>query len=383
MSDPLGPRGRPEGPVGDPRRRQRRRRSRYGMHPPRVRTVLAVLLGFLLSGFAGGLAFFWPTLMTAVGATGHSLPSASASARAATSGAATDGPTSTPTPSSTPALAAGAPFTVLLMGSDNDSKYKSGGHPSFCCAQSLILMRVDPATAKVTMLSIPRDLWVPLYYGSGQGWGEGKVDQAFGRVGGMGPSGANAEVTTIEKDFQVHVDHYVWIGLQGLIDLINDVGGIDIVATHPVLDDSYPYDVGGSTNPNAADRVSVLPGAQHMTGYQALEYVRSRHDDRDEDIGRTVRQQQVLVALRQKLSLLSVGDVNQIASALSGQVLTDVPLTQISTLLGLAKDVDAGGIQHIVLTQYSVNPNGPQGQSILVPDMGQILPLIHRYFPAP
>jgi len=179
----------------------------------------------------------------------------------------------------------------------------------------------------------------------------------------------------------VQVDHYVWIGLQGLINLIDEVGGIDIVASHPVMDDDYPYDVEGSTNPFAADRVAVLPGAQHMDGVEAMEYVRSRHDDISEDLGRTVRQQQVLVALRQKLSGLSIGDINDIASALSGEVLTDVPLTQFPTLLGLAKDIDQGNIQHVFLTQFS-SATLPVVGDVEVPDMSAILQVVHQYFPA-
>jgi anionic cell wall polymer biosynthesis LytR-Cps2A-Psr (LCP) family protein len=150
------------------------------------------------------------------------------------------------------------------------------------------------------------------------------------------------------------------------------------------MDDNYPYDVAGSTNPNAADRVAVLPGAQHMDGLEALEYVRSRHDDLSEDLGRTVRQQQVLVALRQKLSGLSLGDINNLASALSGEVLTDVPLTQFPLLLGISKDIGSGSIQHVSIAPplYTDNPSGPGGQDILVPDMSAILAVVHKYFPA-
>lgn len=361
---------------GDPRpgasRRSRRRRSRYAIGVPRLRWVVLVLLGFVLSGVLGAVTFFLPTIVTAIGSTGHSIE------RTPTPAAAGGSPDAT---SPTPDAGSDAPFTVLLMGSDNDGKFTNGaGTPVFCCAQSLILMRVDPTTGSVTMLSIPRDLWVRLHGANGQAESNGKVDQAFGNGTGDGTNGANAEIQTVENDFQVQVDHYVWIGLQGLINLINDVGGIDIVASHPVMDDNYPYDVAGSTNPNAADRVSVLPGAQHMDGVEALEYVRSRHDDISEDLGRTIRQQQVLVALRQKLSQLSVGDVNDISSALSGQLLTDVPLTQLPTLLGLAKDVETGNIQHVFLTQFS---NGVvDGQDVLLPDMSAILGVIHQYFPA-
>ena len=153
------------------------------------------------------------------------------------------------------------------------------------------------------------------------------------------------------------------------------------MASHPVMDDNYPYDVEGSTNPFAADRVAVLPGAQHMDGVEAMEYVRSRHDDISEDLGRTVRQQQVLVALRQKLSQLSIGDINDIASALSGQVLTDVPLTQFPTLLGLAKDLGQGNIQHVFLTQFSP-ATVPVVGDVEVPNMSSILQVVHQYFPA-
>jgi LCP family protein required for cell wall assembly len=357
--------------------RRRRRASRRHPRIPRVRSILLVLLGFVLSGVVGALSFFWPTVTTALGATGHSIH---VTAPTVLPG----GPTATPVG----AAGSGAPFTVLLLGSDNDGKFTTAGSTSgFCCTQSMILVRVDPTAGTVTMLSIPRDLWVPLYSASGQrlgaGHSSGKVSQAFGDAGG-GTNGIDAEIATVEQDFQVQVDHYVWIGLQGLINLIDEVGGIDLVASHPVMDDNYPYDVAGSTNPNAADRVAVLPGAQHLDGLEALEYVRSRHDDRSGDIGRNVRQQQVLVALRQKLSQLSLGDINNLASALSGEVLTDVPLTQLSLLLGISKDIGSGSIQHVYIAPplYTDNPNGPLGQDISVPDMSAILALVHQHFPA-
>jgi len=357
-----GPAGPSRGTA--PRRRSRhsrRRVSRCAVPLPRLRWVALVVIGFLLSGVGGAVSFFWPTITAAVGATGHTIQVT----------------TPSPVPGSPTAVpGSGAPFTVLLMGSDNDGKFTAaGGTSGFCCTQSMILIRIDPMAGSVTMLSLPRDLYVPLSTG-----GEGKVSTAFGFAGG-GTKGIDAEIATVERDFQVQVDHYVWIGLQGLINLIDEVGGIDIVASHPVMDDDYPYDVEGSTNPFAADRVAVLPGAQHMDGVEAMEYVRSRHDDISEDLGRTVRQQQVLVALRQKLSGLSIGDINDIASALSGEVLTDVPLTQFPTLLGLAKDIDQGNIQHVFLTQFS-SATLPVVGDVEVPDMSAILQVVHQYFPA-
>jgi LCP family protein required for cell wall assembly len=314
------------------------------------------------------VSFFLPAIEAAVHITGHAATTPTPKPEASLSPGATPTATPSPTPTAAPAPASGAAFTVLLLGSDNDGKFGPSGRSVNVLTQSMILVRVDPAADRVTMLSIPRDLYVPL-----SGGGENKIDSAYGD-GGVGEA-----IATVEEDFDVQIDHYVWIGLQGLVDLIDDVGGIDIVTSHPVLDDFYPGDL-TSSDPNSYARVAVLPGPQHMDGEQAMEYVRSRHDDISSDLGRTVRQQQVLVALRQKISQMSVGDIPRLASALSDEVLTDVPLTQFPSLLGLAQDIGAGQIQHVFLTEFSSAT--VDGEDVLAPDWGAILPLVHEYFPA-
>jgi len=94
----------------------------------------------------------------------------------------------------------GSPFTVLLLGSDDDSKFKADR----VLAQSMILVRVEPATKHVTMLSIPRDLWVPLSNGR-----SAKIDAAY-EVGGPA-----AAIATVQRNFHVHIDEYAWVGLKG------------------------------------------------------------------------------------------------------------------------------------------------------------------------
>ena len=135
----------------------------------------------------------------------------------------------------------------------------------------MILVRVDPAASSVTMLSIPRDLWVQLASG-----GENKIDVAYAY------GGAPSAVRTVEEDFGVHVDNYVWIGLKGLIQLIDSVGGVDVVTSNPVMDDYYPADI-YSGWPYDYERVAVLAGPQHLDGIHAMQYVRSRHGDLQSD----------------------------------------------------------------------------------------------------
>src|SRR5262249_6943144 len=104
------------------------------------------LVGLFVSGLSGAFAYFLPLALLAYAQTGQSTRAADAS----------------PGPPTAPALAAGgAPFTVLLMGSDDDSKFKADA----LLTQSMILVRINPTTRHVTMLSIPRDLWVPLSRG--------------------------------------------------------------------------------------------------------------------------------------------------------------------------------------------------------------------------
>ena len=88
----------------------------------------------------------------------------------------------------------------------------------------MILVRVDPANKQATMLSIPRDLWVPIPDQVG-----GKMSTAY-QIGG-----ASSAIAAVEYNFKIHVDDYVWIGLNGLVNLINKLGGVNVQVTNPVI----------------------------------------------------------------------------------------------------------------------------------------------------
>ena len=93
-------------------------------------------------------------------------------------------------------------------------------------------------------------------------------------------------VATIEQDFHIPINAYAWVGLDGLIKVIDTLGGVDIDVLHPIVDDTYPADITSPNNPYDYQRVSIPPGPQHLDGSTALEYVRSRHGDLLEDVGR-------------------------------------------------------------------------------------------------
>src|SRR5258706_3951580 len=309
-----------------------------------------------MAATAGALSYFGPAAYTAWQITGQTvadLPSPSPSALLFS-----------PSPSSSPSAAQVGAFTVLLLGSDDDSKFQ-GDH---VLTQSMIVVRIVPSTKSVTMMSIPRDLWAPLATG-----GSGKMDWAYSY------GGARAAIATVQADFGVHINDYVWIGLAGLIKVIDIIGGVDVVTSNPVLDDYYPNDI-HTDHPYGYARIAVLPGPQHVNGAQALQYVRSRHNDLQSDFGRSRRQQQVLIAIRQKAKELSPADVPALAQAIGGEIKTNISIDLVGSLLPVAASFDnPDAIKQIILASPYTHGGAPNGS--LYPNWGLILPLVHQYFP--
>jgi LCP family protein required for cell wall assembly len=258
------------------------------------------------------------------------------------------------------------PFTVLLLGSDDDAKFV----PDRLNTQSMILVRVDPTTKQATMLSIPRDLWVQI---PDQGWG--KISTAY-QLGG-----AQAAIAAVESNFKVHIDDYVWIGLNGLVHLIDKLGGVNLQVTNPVMDDFYPSDLNTNGYPYDYYRVAVLPGATHMDGVHALQYVRSRHGDLRGDFARSERQQQLLLAIKAEASHLNVADLPALASTFNGEIKTSVGLDRLRALLSIANDFNGSSVHRVVLVPPSTSEGWAAGQSVVFPDWSQILPLVHKTFP--
>ena len=334
------------------RRTVRRRRASRKTGRQRFTRGTFVAAGFLVSILAGVALYFLPALQVALRDTGQVNTSLGGNSQLKPVSASEN-------------LSATAPFTLLLLGSDSDLKFKGD-----YLTQSMILTRVDPATKHVTMLSIPRDLWVRLCTGH-----NGKIDQAFLH------GGAQCAIQTVEQDLRVHIDYYAWIGLQGLVSVLNELGGVNVIANNPVMDDYYPADLSGG-NPFDYERILVLPGAQHMSGTLALEYVRARHDDAYGDFARSQRQQQILIALRAKTKHVSIADVPSLATSLGSDFQTDMSIGQVSELLPIAGSVPLSSITQVVLLPPYTSTEYVAGQDALAPNWQLIRPEVAKYFPA-
>jgi polyisoprenyl-teichoic acid--peptidoglycan teichoic acid transferase len=327
--------------------------------------TLVILLGAILVGGASlfSYLFYFRPVAQAVGlATGQLVP------RPIVQGslpgipaAAAQAPAPTPPP-----LSGNEPINILLLGSDTDAKFEGTYN-----TQIMIVVSIVPAQKKVSMLSIPRDLWVQI-----PGHNVEKVGLAYGA------GGVALARQTVETDFGISIHYSAWVGLDGFIKVIDTLGGVDVDVSHPIVDDAYPDDV-NSPDPYAYRRLYIPAGLQHLDGVRALEYVRSRHGDLIGDFGRSQRQQQVLDALRSKTNgrdLLT--RLPELASDLKDSVRTDMSLQDLAKFAAFADQIRSDPVKQYTLLPptYSNNGTSADGQSIVVPDWRQIRPLVDSIF---
>lgn len=284
----------------------------------------------------------------------------------------------------------GRAWNILLLGSDNDRKYS---FPAIL-TQVMMVIRVDTLKNTVTMVSIPRDSWVPVP----QVGGMHKIDQAFllgSQKSNKFEDGVRLARLTIESDYGIPIDRYAWVGLDGFAKVIDTLGGVDVNVPHPVVDDLYPNDVGQGSDPNnpyAFRSISIAAGPHHFNGDEALQYVRSRHDDPLGDIGRTERQQQVLIALKPKLNAGNViQHMPQLIKNLTGSLYTDLSEAEILAFANYGRSLPTKAVQHLTLGYGSGDQDYGEGatvfdpllntnQSVILPHCDKIQPVINRIF---
>ena len=170
------------------------------------------------------------------------------------------------------------PQISLVMGSDSRGQSATAG----ARADSILLVRTDPSHHLISMLSIPRDLYVPI-----PGHGTNKINAAFAF------GGPPLLIRTVNRLASLKVNHVVLVDFAGFRKLIDDLGGITIVNPTKIVS-SEDFDGHGW---------QFGKGPIHLDGRRALAYARIRHTTNaaDTDISRTERQQRVLQALMHEL----------------------------------------------------------------------------------
>ena len=261
--------------------------------------------------------------------------------------------------------------TVLLLGIDR----RPGETTEPSRTDTMLLATYDPATKSAAMLSIPRDLWVPIPISKTEVI-QDRINTAhlYGelyRYPGGGPALAKA---TVEYNLGVKVHHAARIDFEGFEQVIDTVGGITVDVPTAIKDDEYP------TPDYGTERIYFPAGLQHLNGERALKYARTRHAD--SDLGRVRRQQQVLLAFReQALRLNLLPQAPQLIQRLGNSINTDLSLPEMIELARYAQELDTQAIVSRALEPPLVTGvTSGMGADILLPNRPEIAKVMREIF---
>lgn len=280
-------------------------------------------------------------------------------------------------PSAKGTLASGKPFNVLLVGSDSRSglspaqqrAYGSASQVGGKRADTMVIVRINPATGKAAMLSIPYDYFAPIANTS-------HSDRVSNALNG----GPNELVATIQQDLHIPISHYVEVNFGGLVNVVNAMGGVKLNFPYPSKDT-----MSGLNIPTA--------GCQLLNGRQALALVRSRyfsyyrngswHFDGTADFGRIHRQHAFLQAAARRIRstiLTNPVALNNLLGAAVKNLTVDnkLSLTGLAHLALQLRSVASGHIAGFTLPTQIVNNYGSYGD-VLFPVPSQDAAVVSKF----
>jgi LCP family protein required for cell wall assembly len=268
------------------------------------------------------------------------LPNATASARRPGTGA------SDPMPNAGNQAANGTAPTAIpnLDGAQNILLVGTDARPGedISRTDALVWIRLDPANNRVSMLSFPRDLYVNI-----PGYGKDKINAVYPigekKIGpGYGPALLKK---TVGELVGIPIDHFVMINFEGFKAVIDKIGGIYIDVPKAIDDSSYP------TDDYRTIKIHFDAGLQLMDGERALMYARTRHAD--SDFGRNQRQQQVLMAIFNRIRaqglLTQLTSLDDYTAVLSDYIRTDITRGEMLSLASMGSELHAENIQRFAI----------------------------------
>jgi LCP family protein required for cell wall assembly len=246
-------------------------------------------------------------------------------------------------------------FDLLLLGSD------AGPDRWSRRMDVMLLVEIDVATGKVSMIGIPRNLQnAPLPRGAARQavacgcfqpllnalYVEATIVHPERWPGTGSMKGIGAVRSTISELTARPVDAVLVADLWGVIKVVDAMGGIDINVPYSVYDKAYPDPAYGRTE------LYIKAGKQHFDGRTALAYARSRHQD--SDYGRMARQQTLLMAIRDDIGPKTILNAPDLFRAARGLAWTDLPRESLPNLVELFGRAVNSGVKslRIVPPQY-------------------------------
>jgi LCP family protein required for cell wall assembly len=218
---------------------------------------------------------------------------------------------------------AGGPRTLLLLGSDQRYADKQAGLKPR--SDTILLVRINPHTDTISVLSIPRDLKADI-----PGYGSDKINAAFE------DGGPRLTVRTIQKLFKgvtgkpFPINNVLVVNFGSFKAAVNYIGGVYVDVDRRYFNDNSGLDHYAT--------IDIQPGYQKLTGQDALDYVRFRHTDND--IVRAARQQDFLRQARNTAGfkkLLAVGDRDKLARVFARYFQFDQSFTKTKEIFSLLR----------------------------------------------
>ncbi len=234
---------------------------------------------------------------------------------------------------------------------------------------AIIVATIDPQTGRVAMASMPRDtVNVPI--------GPNRVHRGrintlywdFQRSSGKKKVALKKTRKAFEFAFGTEIDYYALVDFDGLVRLINGIGGIEVTLEKKLIDPTM----------HLGDRgLRLKAGPQRLDGKTALAFSRSRHADSDYD--RSRRQQQVIAAVAEKVRDRGAAALPALIELVGEKTITDIPLRAAPLLLGLAAKAKLGKPKSMVLAPSRWARPGPTAYTI-APRVIEVRKMFDRVF---
>ncbi len=250
-------------------------------------------------------------------------------------------------------------FDVLILGIRGEEAVEEGG----LLTDTILIISLDKENKKTAMISIPRDLYIDLTMTAKNGKqveARGKINEMYEK-GMSNGGGIDMAEKVISKIAGTYIDKTVVFDFNAFKEVVDTLGGVDVYLAKPFKESSqWGYEF------------SLPAGNNHLNGEQALYYVRSRYSTNDFDRAR--RQQEVIVAIKNKASTLGFLTnplkINSLLSDLKGNLRTDFQIWDIDDIFTLAKSFNPKQpVKNFVISTdnlvYETHTTG--GEYILLP----------------
>ena len=234
---------------------------------------------------------------------------------------------------------------ILLLG------MAGKGKPGQYLTDTLMVASINLETNRVSLLSLPRDLYVRIpdadintkinsIYQYGLGPERKNVSAAAGLA-----TKAVTEITGLDMDY------FVIINFDGFEQAIDDIGGVNIINERDIHDSRYP-------GPNYSyETFELSKGFHNLDGATALKYARQRHGDPEGDFGRAKRQQQIMQAAKNKIfstgMIFNAFALNDLLDTLGENIQTDISPEEFYSFFELTKRLDTQNINNVVIDAWN------------------------------